>query len=365
MKSYQVVKSQILKKLQDGGFKPGDKVDPFRKIAKAAHASIFTVSRAVNELVAEGRLAGSTSGRYYYVNESTRTEEAARNSTLGVLLGCTSGAQLKLALSPDLREMLIPIQDGAMRQERAVLFLGSRVHVEGQSAYLPVENVVARHLNGLIVMMIYEPAYLLSLTTAQKALVVLDMDTSDLGLDSASFDNLGSAAQMVRHLVQSGARRIVFLKAPFADARSSSSRAWNYDPSVRERFDGWRAGMIAAGLPAGDDLICELSARTPEAVREGIKRLMDAGTQPDAILTEFPKITVETLLCLGVQSPKCRVAGWMAAHTSKEARQGIDLLAICDFRELGRVGAEILDARMRDANILLQRRLVPTPLSFS
>lgn len=143
-------------------------------------------------------------------------------------------------LSAQFGEMLGPIQVRLINQQRAMLLLGGWIEEQpGRTEYLRPEMIAARGLTGLIVLMIYRTSYLARLAEVQRNLVILDMDASDLGVDSVSFDNLGSTIKMIQRLARHGARRVAFIGGPFPPPRTEEP-IWLYDPAARERLDGSR-----------------------------------------------------------------------------------------------------------------------------
>jgi LacI family repressor for deo operon, udp, cdd, tsx, nupC, and nupG len=83
-------------------------------------------------------------------------------------------------------------------------------------------------------------------------------------------DNRGAAAAMTRHLIGLGHRRIAHVAGPLDQA------------IARERLEGWRMALQAAGLPAGDELVAGSDFRVPSGLAAG-RALLALPQPPTAI----------------------------------------------------------------------------------
>lgn len=83
-------------------------------------------------------------------------------------------------------------------------------------------------------------------------------------------DNRAAAAEITRHLIGLGHRRIAHVTGPLDQA------------IARDRLEGWRAALVAAGLPAGDDLVVPGDFRVPSGIAAG-RALLALPAPPTAI----------------------------------------------------------------------------------
>lgn len=85
-------------------------------------------------------------------------------------------------------------------------------------------------------------------------------------------DNLTGMHDAVTHLISHGHRRIGFLGDPRND-------------EVRQRLEGYRAALTAAGLPVDPDLEVMVSSNQEEGGRDGVRRLLRGGQECTAFVT--------------------------------------------------------------------------------
>jgi len=355
MRTFRDVENAILEAVRDGTYPPGARVGSIRELALAHQTSKVTVSRALKGLEEGGRLERGP-GRGYFVPQDG-TCGASREETIGLLLGCRDGDRPMKALPLELRAILSVVQELMMAQKRSVLAMGGLVDSGGKPVELPIDAVRPRRLRGLLVAMIYRVKYLVELSAVQQSVAVLDMDASDLGLDSVAFDNVGSAAMMVRLLVSDGARRIAFVGGPFPSSAKMET-VDEYDPCARERLDGWRVGHLTAGVEIDPSLIRLTGDRDAGTFRQAISEMLAEGVRPDAIMTEIPAAAAAALADAGLQPDQIAIAGWTTAATAAERVKTVRYTALCDFERMGKLGVEMLTRRLEQPERPVERSLI-------
>jgi DNA-binding LacI/PurR family transcriptional regulator len=323
-------------------------------LAKETGVSLPTVHRAVLELVKEGYLKKESNRGYAVAREAVSTPHPQRNGSLpGPTIGCMIGSpapERDDELPPDFQRAFFPIQNRCMREGYASLVMGVVLRTAGSITYPPLEEIASMGLAGLVTISLYDMGFLKDLSRVQKALVVADVDASDLGVDSVFFDNRRSAMEMVRILAQNGARRIAFIGGPYPPPNVPKRLRDSYDPSAGERYDGWRLGLHASGFVPSEDLAAFAENRSTEKTLQALRRLLDSDARPDAILSEQPLCVAEGLQQLGIPSGRIKVAGWTGGQSEiPEAPWANDLVAaLCDFVELGRKSADLLAAALSE-----------------
>jgi len=83
-------------------------------------------------------------------------------------------------------------------------------------------------------------------------------------------DNRAAAAEITRHLIGLGHRRIAHVTGPLEQGLA------------RARLEGWRAALVEAGLPAGDEMVAPGDFRVPSGVAAG-QALLARPDRPTAI----------------------------------------------------------------------------------
>jgi LacI family transcriptional regulator, galactose operon repressor len=111
------------------------------------------------------------------------------------------------------------------------------------------------------------------------------------GLTTVSFNYRAGARAVVEHLIATGRRRIAFIVA---------ARELPY--YARERYEGYREALQAAGLGLDRDLHCVKASRGNgersdlPAVRRSVAKLLASGVELDAIFAEHDLVALACLL---------------------------------------------------------------------
>ncbi|KKM60446.1 hypothetical protein LCGC14_1541750 [marine sediment metagenome] len=355
MRDSKSVKRTLFEAICSQAYPPGVRLESIQQLAAAHGTSKTTVSKALKELEAEGRLERGP-GRGYFVPRGGPMAPS-RPGTIGFLVGSRHESEPIGSLSPGHRDTLGGMQEVLLAGNRSLLVMGGLVDDGGKPAEFPLDALRARHLEGLLTSMVYRVRYLVELSAVFPAMAVLDMDASDLGIDSVTFDNLGSAVKIMRLLVADGARRIAFVGGPFPFSPRTMI-PHRYDPCARERLDGWRLGLAGAGFQADPALVRLTQQRQPAIVRQVVLDMVAEGVRPDAVLTEFPFDVVRALEQAGVSPSEGPVAGWTYASTPREDLRGIRYAALCDFERLGRMGIDMLLRRLEKPDKPVERELI-------
>ena len=115
-----------------------------------------------------------------------------------------------------------------------------------------------------------------------------------LALPTVRIDNAGAGAQAVRHLIGLGHRRVAHVTGPLAGVMSV------------ERMAGWRRGMRAAGLPAGDELVARGDFTIPSGHR-AVAALFARRPYPTAVFCSSDTMAfgvVNELRARGLEVPR-------------------------------------------------------------
>ncbi len=246
MSDHQKVRKAIIERINNGSYQPGKPIDSLRNVARSTGSSIGTVGRAITHLVTEGYLQPRRGKRFVVGDRSAGA--AADLRTVGLL-------STNVPAFPDteahgmFRDATTAIQIELDRHGAATLLVSATrwLGEVRKRAYLEIDELAEKGLQGLLVLGVYDVTYLKKLQAKIPVVVALDVDAGNEGVDSVAFDNRMSAAVLVKKLVEMGARRIAFAGGPTAPSREGDSVDL-YDPCAKERYDGWRIGMHTAGL---------------------------------------------------------------------------------------------------------------------
>ena len=241
------------------------------------------------------------------------------------------------------------------------MILGWWTDSQHKAVHFPPAMLAESHLDGLFTVELFDLWYMAELKVVQPRLVALDVDATGVGVDSVAFDNLGSAAEIVRRLAVRGARRIAFIGGPLSGPKVATLRtpyANLFDPCAQERFNGWRAGMLGAGLDPAADLVALVPHRDTQHVAAAVTRLLAKQPWPDAIVAEDPFAVRQALRAADGLAAKIPVAGWADSTSAASLRADIDLLAMLDVQRLGVAGLELMARRRQNPGGEVERCLL-------
>ncbi|NQX25094.1 LacI family DNA-binding transcriptional regulator [Curtobacterium sp. VKM Ac-2852] len=138
------------------------------------------------------------------------------------------------------------------------------------------------------------------------AVVFLGEDVRPPHADQVVIDNAGAATEAVAHLVALGCRRIGF----FGHETGPSSRTSGL------RLDGYRAGLVAAGLPLDDALLVPREVGDAAGAEVAFGAALDAGLRVDGLLCRDDLAALGALRAMhlrGLDAPgDVAVVGWDA-----------------------------------------------------
>jgi len=236
-----------------------------KDVARRANVSVATVSRALNghENVTEAvrqRVFSAANELRYTPHHAARSLSSRRTRTIGVVL-------------PDLYgEFFSELMRGIdqVARERGLHLLVSSYHgnPEEQGAAL---RAMRGRVDGLLVMSPYldnVDALTDNLPLSLPA-VLLNTHLPDAGIPALSIDNYGGARTLMRHLIESGYRRIAFIAGP-EDNFDAHERLRGYRDAITEALPKTEPWILpgdfdeASGHRAGRELLA--SKHRPDAV---------------------------------------------------------------------------------------------------
>ncbi|HEX4779555.1 MAG TPA: LacI family DNA-binding transcriptional regulator [Usitatibacter sp.] len=266
-----------------------------KDVAKAAHVSVATVSRALNgsDSVTEktsAQVAAAAAKLGYVPHEGARSLSSRRTRCIGAVL-------------PDLHgeffSELIRGVDRAARSHGLHLLLSSS---HGDAHELAAALLAMRgRVDGLLVMSPYADRKVLE-KNIQLALPTVLVNSGEGGerYSVLRVDNHGGAVTMVRHLVGRGHRRIAMLAGPEG----------NFD--ARERLAGY-ADALAELLPGERPQVLRGDFSEESGYKAG-RRLVSMSDRPGAIFAANDMMAIGCIFALteaGIAVPdEIAVAGF-------------------------------------------------------
>ena len=260
--AHHQVRSRLLRLLDGGTLRPGDKLPPEPEIAERLGVSRMTANKAILGLVAEGRLVRAK-GRGTFVTEA------------GGL------AQCAIAVYGDPTYALQDYYFGA-------LYWG--IHARLAEAGVPTSLTrpawTAATLGPRDAIVAINPgqadmAELASLARKGVRIVALGVSWPAEGVPTVDSDNRRGAAQAVEHLADLGHRRIAFL-----GARPDTS-------NTRDRLRGFRDTLAARGLTPTGEILEPEALGLGEATEARLFDLIGEGTT--AVFAAGPRLALGLL----------------------------------------------------------------------
>ena len=263
-----------------------------RDVAERADVSTRTVSNVVNNFhhvspAMRARVQAALDELNYRPNLLARGLREGRTGIITLLLpqiAVPYFAQLAHEIVERASQLGITVMidetSGEPRRELALL------RVSGHSSWVDGVLLSSQGLRGreLADLRLNVPVVLLGERTANSA------------LDHVGIDNVRAAQDAVRHLVESGRRRI----AALGGTNLSS------DATSQQRLKGYRAALRAAGLPVGRDLHVRTASYERGDAGPAINCLLDRPDPPDAVFCFSDDLALGSLRALherGVRVP--------------------------------------------------------------
>lgn len=236
-----------------------------KDVARLANVSVATVSRALNghENVAEevrNRVIAIAKELRYSPHHAARSLSSRRTNTIGVVL-------------PDLYgEFFSELMRGIdqIAREHSLHLLVSSYHGNPEEQGDALRNLRGR-IDGLLLMSpsSSDASGLADSLDAVQPAVLINTRLPDLPAPALTIDNHQAASVMVRHLVDSGRRRIAMIAGP-ADNFDANERLAGYRDALAQALPGSAPWVVqgdfseASGHAAAGELLA--STEQPDAV---------------------------------------------------------------------------------------------------
>ena len=256
-------------------------------VAEAAGVSIKTVSRVFNE---EPNVREETRQRVlqivaeldYHPNIAARSLAGRKSFLIGLLydnpcanyiLGLQSGSLDRLR-GDKWRLLVVPCEDSARMGGKSTVSMVRAAGVGGVILTSPIcDN--AEIVNGLLAARI-----------PMVRIAPSDSVGADTGAPSVGMDDRSAAAEITRHLIELGHRRIAII---LGDPTHSSNN---------ERWAGFRRAMDEAGLELDPSLIGR-GLYTFESGLEAARPLLDRADRPTAIFAQNDDMAAGAIVAAG------------------------------------------------------------------
>ncbi|GAA4879935.1 LacI family DNA-binding transcriptional regulator [Serinicoccus chungangensis] len=313
-------------------------------VAERAGVSIATVSRVLRR---PGEVRASTRDRVLAVVEELGYVPDGAARSLAVKSHEAHGLVLPELRGPYYADLLTGYEQGAAEGGASVVVL--LTHGK-QDVDLLVRRLAGR-VDGMVLMgaVPVSPGTVAAVRAKLPVLVLADRHQASV--ESFSTENVSSAEQLTRHLIDvHGRRSLRFVGSPeFAD-------------DVRERYAGFVAAHEAAGLIPAEPV--PATFREDDGPRVA-SLLVDGGIASDGVVCandELALAVMQRLLAAGVDVPgRISVTGWDDVMAARYVTPGLTTVSQ-PVRELGREVAVRMRALLEDRDSAPEQHVLPTRL---
>jgi LacI family transcriptional regulator len=228
----------------------------------------MTVSRVINE---SPRVSSDTRRRVqtsiaklgYVPNRLARSLIQRKTGSFGVIVPDVA--------NPFFTLIVRGVERVAWQAGYHVILCDTQGDLERERGYL--EDMVSFQVEGVLIAPVGDSSrpHLRVLTRNNVPFVLIDRAIAGFDGDLVQGDSLAGSRQLVEHLVELGHRRI----GTITEALEVST--------ARDRLEGYRQALTAAGIPFDDALVADSSAIDPAVARESTLQLLDLDDPPTAI----------------------------------------------------------------------------------
>jgi Transcriptional regulators len=261
-----------------GRLRPGDKIPAELQLADALGVSKMTVNKALLALTSDGLLVREV-GRGTFVAPPPRTDGCDRPGAAGV---SPPGRRVRIALSfvDGARNVLDSDYYGTIYRGILDGLAGAEVEITlsptARDDYRAEERLSPSHGRLVIAPRAAGVPPVEALWAAGKPVVVVGASWPGMSVPSVDSDNIGGAAEAVRHLLELGHRRIALFYAEEETA------------NTQDRIVGYRRALSLAGVPQRHEFeVCaEAVWRAGEAAAERLTALL-CGREREPVTAVF------------------------------------------------------------------------------
>jgi LacI family transcriptional regulator len=238
-----------------------------REVAAAASVSVGTVSNVLNR---PDKVAPATVARVlaaieelgFVRNDAARQLRAGRSRSIGLVV-------LDVR-NPFFTEVARGAEDRAAEDGMTILLGNSDENVDREHAYL--ELFEEQRVHGVLISPLGDDLPRLERLRGRGTPVVLvDRESEDRSISSVSVDDVVGGSLAVRHLMETGRRRIAFVGGPttirqVADRLEGARRAVAEAPGVTLEVVGTESLTVLQGRAAGEAIRGRPAAELPDAI---------------------------------------------------------------------------------------------------
>jgi LacI family transcriptional regulator len=314
-------------------------------VAAAAGVSVKTVSRVIN---LEPGVSDATVTRVHnaIAELGYRRNDQAVNLRKGISLS-RIGLVIEDLVKPIYAVVARAVEQVADRNGRAIS-LASSMDDAAKERRL-VTDLLRQGVDGLmLVSASRDHGYLEPDVRLGTRMVFLFRPPSGIDVDAVTLDDVGGARQAVEHLIAYGHRRIAYVGEVVPGT------------TAEQRLLGYRDALASADIPF-DEVLVRAGPAKVESVEAAVHRLLARPDPPTAIFAQDSRHCVRVVRVLLTLKARVALVGYGDFDLADLLPVPVTVVAY-DAGEVGRIGAELLFARLAGDSRPPQRIIVPTRL---
>jgi len=234
---YRRVMKALIDEINQGRLKPDDKLPSEAQLVERFGVSRVTVRHALDQLVAKGLIYRHKGKGSFVCGPQSSGPAGSRGEFVGVVVPYVD--------APHMSGLLAGLEEDLLGAGYRVVLCNFHNDPIEESRHL--EDLIQQGVTGFVW---YPSSFAISAKTAERLLkdgvpfVLIDRYFPDLECDYVVSDNFGGTYQVVKHLIERGCKRIVYLTENPV-----------YPTPRRDRFRGYQAALEDHGLTFAEKLI--------------------------------------------------------------------------------------------------------------
>lgn len=247
-----------------------------KDVAERAGVSMKTVSNVINDFPhvtdeTRRRVLDAVEALSYRPNLSARNLARGRTGVIALAV-----PELDMPYFAELSRYVIE----AAAEHSWIVLVEQTLHREDREEIV-LSGDLSRRIDGLIFNPVAIDVSKLTQRDDATPLVLLGENLYDTPYDHVSIDNVAAARAATEHLLSLGCRRIGAIGARLGD--TTASRRRRLEGSHRQRLEGYRQALRAAGIRADRGLIRPAPSYRGEYGASATEELLRLPEPPDAI----------------------------------------------------------------------------------
>ena len=328
----QGLKDVILKRISQGGWRPGDRIDSVRELAKHHHVAHATAARAIAELAQEGWLHARP-GHGTFVSGGERPQAEVKADT--IVFAILRQDELT-STGHNILDLMHGAQDEGRRR-------GYELRLEVGLDPAAWEGFAGDPRCAGAILVNHEFLAVAELLSERRPIVWCGIGSRPPGVSLAVSDEEQAGRLAAEHLIALGHRRIAYLNA----------HATTLEPFLL-RLAGVKAAMAAHGLAAPIVLPWHVGIETAQALACAKRMVVGGADLPTALIAGNDVMAVEFIEAagpFGLQVPKhCAVVGWGGFAEARLRLPGLATVTVSSAG-IGRSAVTALDLTLRQSSL--------------